>query len=63
MLNRWVGRIDRAIQPRLPYVYDKKGAVVSKPFKKDGSHSKMTTDWYGDDSGVVGWDVLSYCVA
>lgn len=54
MLNRWVGRIDRAIQPRLPYVYDKKGVVVSKPFKKDGSHSKMTTDWYGDDSGVVG---------
>jgi DNA polymerase-1 len=54
MLDGWIRRIDKAINPRLPQVLDKKGVPVNKPFKKDGSYSKMTTDWYGDDSHVVG---------
>jgi DNA polymerase-1 len=54
MLNRWVWRIDRVINPQLPQVLEKKGVPVNRPFKKDGSYSKMTTDWYGDDSHLVG---------
>ena len=53
MLTGWIRRIDNAIVPRLPMVMEVKGVEVKRPFKKDGTHSKMVLDWYGDESCIV----------
>lgn len=60
-LDRWVARIDRAIVRRLPYLVEvheqKKFGIynwVRKPFLKNGAHAKITTEWYGNGSHVVG---------
>lgn len=53
MLTRWIGRIDRVIAPQLPTIIESKGVEVSRPFKKDGTHSKMVLDWYDEGSAVV----------
>jgi len=33
------------ILPRIPKVIKPQGATITKPFKRDGSYSKMVTDW------------------
>lgn len=53
MLTKWVERIDKAIDPQLPMIFEAKGVEVKKPFKKDGSYSKMVTDFFGDDCNFV----------
>jgi DNA polymerase-1 len=61
-LNRWIDRINRALVPHLPNVIEvletKKGGEygwVSKPFKKDGSHSLQVLRYFGDkDVDCVG---------
>jgi len=53
MLTKWMERIDIAIQPQLPMVFEVQGVEVKKPFKKDGSYSKMVTDYYGEGCDFV----------
>ena len=58
MLDKWMGKIDTYVVPRLPLTYDineqkKEGeyGFVRKPFKKDGSYSKITCDYFGYPEG------------
>lgn len=60
-LDRWVDRIDRAVVPRLPIVYDieevKKAGewgYVRKPFKKDGKYASIVERFYAAGTGEVG---------
>jgi hypothetical protein len=52
-LNKWIERIDLAITPRLPMLCEVKGVEVKKPFKKDGTYSKMVVDWFEEDATLV----------
>ena len=45
-IDREVDDIDSKIVPRLPRKVKMKGAVVQKPFKVDGTYTKMVTDWF-----------------
>lgn len=40
--------IEEEANRELPERYVQHGVSVSKPFKKDGTYSKMTEDWYGE---------------
>ena len=60
-LDRYMDRISRALQPRLPRIMEPlEGKVkgeynhVKKPFKKDGSYSKTVVDYFGGHSSLVG---------
>jgi DNA polymerase-1 len=60
MLQHWMDRVSKVLAPRLPQTYDnletKKAGeyeFVRKPFLKSGAPSKSTTDFFGDDHGVV----------
>ena len=65
-LDRWIDRIDRAVESHLPLVVEinetKKEGVynyVRKPFLKSGAYSRSVTQWYGDGesakrAGVAG---------
>ncbi len=46
-LDKEVEEIDIVLNKLLPKRVVPVGAEVKKPFKKDGSYSKMVTDWYG----------------
>lgn len=46
-LNSWIERIDRSVADYLPIVIEKEGTDVRKPFRKNGSYSKMVVDWLG----------------
>ena len=59
-LTRWMGKIDKAITPRLPLVTEVeenkvKGEYnhVKKPFLKDGSYAAITLRFFGADSVAV----------
>jgi len=45
-LDQKVLEIDEELRPQLPRRIKMFGAEVKKPFKKDGSYSKMVTDWF-----------------
>ena len=54
LLEKWIRRIDKALQPKLPLVReieestkDGQRGWVRKPFKKDGSYSKSVLVWLG----------------
>ena len=40
-----IDKIDKQILAELPMRAVQVGATVSKPFKKDGTHTKMVEDW------------------
>lgn len=48
-LTAKVKYIDDDLTPNLPIRYVARGVPVRKPFKTNGSYSKMSTDWYGED--------------
>ena len=56
-LNRWMERIERAVQPHLPYIVEKLengDNYVKKPFKKDGSYSAVVQRYFdGPDMHYV----------
>lgn len=59
-LERWIARIDKALQSRLPLVVEvletkKVGEYgwVKKPFLKSGLHSNSVTNHYGSDCAYV----------
>lgn len=52
-LNRWISKIDRTVVPVLPLVTeplerkeDGNRKYLAKPFKKDGTYSKLTLDYF-----------------
>lgn len=59
-LDRWIGRIDRAVAPRLPLITEpletKKGGEygwVRKPFTKSGQYSTSAGNYFGDTVSLV----------
>lgn len=53
-LGRLMDWVDRKLRPSLPVTVKQWGVTVTKPFKIDGSHTKMVHDWMGEDVGQVG---------
>lgn len=60
-LDRWIGRIDRSITPRLPLITEKGESKkdgeynwLKKPFKKDGSLSEAASNYLGEDGDNLG---------
>ena len=60
-LNRWMGRIETALEPYLPVVMEpleskSKGKYnfIKKPFLKSGEPAKATKDYFGEDASNVG---------
>ena len=45
-IDQEVDELDKILLDRIPKQVEAVGAVVSKPFKKDGSYSKMVTEWF-----------------
>lgn len=61
MLNHWMDRIDKVLEPRLPMICEplegkEKGEYkwVKKPFMKSGDHAEIAKKHYGDEVAVVG---------
>lgn len=59
-IERWMGRIDRAVGPRLPMIMkveetkkDGEYNHVKKPFKKDGELSAVALRWAGDIADII----------
>ena len=52
-LQAGMAEIERVVVPNIPGHAKKFGVEVRKPFKADGSYSKMTTDWYSDQEEVT----------
>ena len=60
-LDRWIHRVDLALATRLPLITEtletkKDGEYnyVRKPFRKDGSYSKVVTDYFISDGRYIG---------
>ena len=53
-LEERIDAIDAELSPNLPVSFQPHGASVRKPFKVDGTYSKMVTDWFPQLEGNTG---------
>jgi len=51
-LTEEIVKIEEEVLPQIPSKPKQVGVTVAKPFKLDGSYSKMVTDWYPELGGI-----------